>query len=63
YNYQDLDFAGLKGRLLSVSYIPLKGHPNYEKMLNELQILFHSNEQAGKVRIDYDTEVYYGQLP
>ncbi|MHA2390699.1 MAG: class I SAM-dependent methyltransferase [Promethearchaeota archaeon] len=62
YNYQDLDFTGLKGRLLSVSYIPLEGHPNYEKMLKELQTLFNSNKLAGKVRIEYDTEVYYGQL-
>ncbi|MFX1323731.1 MAG: class I SAM-dependent methyltransferase [Promethearchaeota archaeon] len=62
YNYQDLDFNGLKGRLLSVSYIPLEGHPNYEKMLMDLETLFNLNEQEGKVRIEYDTEVYYGQL-
>lgn len=62
YNYQDLDFVGLKGRLLSVSYIPLEGHPNYKNMLKDLQIIFDENEQSGKVRIEYDTEILYGQL-
>ena len=62
HNYQDLDFAGLTGRLLSASYIPLKEDPNYEKMLKELKIIYESYEAEGKVRIEYDTEVLYGQL-
>ncbi|MFX0166111.1 MAG: class I SAM-dependent methyltransferase [Candidatus Hodarchaeota archaeon] len=62
YNYQDLDFNGLKGRLLSVSYIPLEGGPNYEKMLDELKMIFEENMKNGRVRIEYDTEIYYGKL-
>lgn len=62
YNYQDLDFEGLKGRLLSVSYIPLKGEPNYENMLKELHEVFYEHENKGEVRLEYDTEVYYGKL-
>lgn len=62
YNYQDLDFESLKGRLLSVSYIPLEGEPNYEDMLKELYWVFKEYEQNGIVRLEYDTEVYYGKL-
>jgi SAM-dependent methyltransferase len=62
YNYQDLDFESLKGRLLSVSYIPLEGEPNYEDMLKELYWVFKEYEQNGIVRLEYDTEIYYGKL-
>jgi hypothetical protein len=62
YNYQDLDFDGLKGRLLSVSYIPLEENKNYKSMLQDLKIIFEENKLDGKIRIEYDTEVYYGQL-
>jgi SAM-dependent methyltransferase len=62
YNYQDLDFEGLKGRLLSVSYIPLEGALNYDNMLKELYEVFTTYEREGKVRLEYDTEIYYGKL-
>ena len=62
HNYQELDFEGLKGRLLSTSYIPLEVNPTYEKMINELLKLFEKNEHNGKIRIEYDTEIYYGKL-
>ncbi|MFX1426056.1 MAG: class I SAM-dependent methyltransferase [Promethearchaeota archaeon] len=62
YNYQDLNFDGLIGRLLSVSYLPLEGDKNYENMLKDLQILFKKHEKNGKIRIEYDTEIYYGRL-
>ena len=62
YNYQDLDYEGLKGRLLSVSYIPLEGSANYDNMLNELHHVFNEYEQEGKVKLEYDTEIYYGKL-
>ena len=62
FNYQDLDFEGLKGRLLSASYIPLEENPTYKDMINELVKLFKENEQNDKVRIEYDTEIYYGKL-
>ena len=62
YNYQDFDFEGLKGRLLSASYIPLEDSPKYEDMIKELEIIFHKYEQDGIIRLEYDTEVYYGNL-
>lgn len=62
YNYQDLNFEGLKGRLLSASYIPLEGNPMHKKMINDLKAIFEENKKNGKIRIEYDTEIYYGKL-
>jgi len=59
---QFFDFEGFKGRVLSASYAPEPGQPNYEPMLEELRTVFDTNQQDGKVTFDYDTEVYYGQF-
>ncbi|MFX1326660.1 MAG: class I SAM-dependent methyltransferase [Promethearchaeota archaeon] len=62
YNVQIFDFEGLKGRLLSTSYIPLDEHSNYEKMILDLKRLFNKYEINGYIQFEYDTEVFYGQL-
>jgi SAM-dependent methyltransferase len=59
---QELDFEGLKGRMLSSSYTPEQGHPNYEPMTAELQKIFQSNEVNGCVTFEYITRMYYGRL-
>src|SRR5439155_1388418 len=41
-NRQDLDYAGLEGRLLSSSYTPRAGDPKHEPMLRELRRIFDS---------------------
>ncbi|MGH9717112.1 MAG: class I SAM-dependent methyltransferase [Candidatus Acidiferrales bacterium] len=61
-NEQIFDFEGLRGRLLSSSYSPPKGHPNHEPMLAELRRIFDAHNQSGRVRIEYTTHLYYGQL-
>jgi ubiquinone/menaquinone biosynthesis C-methylase UbiE len=61
-NFQDLDYAGLEGRLLSSSYTPQAGHPAYAAMLRELQHLFDTYQASGRVRMEYDTKIYFGQL-
>jgi SAM-dependent methyltransferase len=61
-NFQVLDFEGLKGRLLSSSYIPMEGHPNYETMMAELQHIFLEFQKDGKVTFEYDTKLYWGRL-
>lgn len=60
---QPLDLDGLRGRLLSCSYAPAPGHPDHEPMLAELARLFERTEEQGRVRIEYDTELYLGSLP
>jgi SAM-dependent methyltransferase len=61
-NGQVFDFEGLRGRLLSSSYAPAKGHPKHEPMLAALKQLFDAHQEAGRIRFDYVTHVYYGQL-
>ncbi|HXB40836.1 MAG TPA: class I SAM-dependent methyltransferase [Bacteroidia bacterium] len=62
YNYQDVDFTGLKGRVLSSSYMPGEGHKDYDFMISTLKKIFMRYQENGKVRLDYDTKIYYGQL-
>ena len=52
----------LRGRLLSSSYAPAAGHPKHEPMLAELRRIFDRHAENGRVRFEYDTHVYYGQL-
>jgi hypothetical protein len=39
-NQQVFDFEGLKGRLLSSSYMPLQGEPGFEGMIADFKELF-----------------------
>ncbi len=61
-NLQVFDLRGLKGRVLSSSYAPMKDNPNYEPMMSELRRIFLEFEADGKVKFDYNTKVYYGQI-
>ena len=61
-NRQVFDWEGLKGRLLSSSYAPEPGHPQYAPMLEALNALFARHETDGKVAFEYNTVVYYGQM-
>ena len=60
-NEQLFDFDGLKGRLLSSSYIPKEG-PCVPAMLDELRALFDRHAASGRVRVGYETKVYTGML-
>ena len=59
---QEFDFEGLKGRLLSSSYSPEPGHPNYTPMMTELHHIFDRNKQDGSILFDYETEIYWGEV-
>jgi len=59
---QAFDFEGFKGRLLSASYAPQPGAPEYQPMIDDLRKVFDENQQNGTVAFDYDAEVYYGRL-
>lgn len=61
-NAQLVDYEGLKGRLLSSSYIPTEEHPDFNFMLSVLKKVFTRFAENGKVSIDYDTKIYYGTL-
>ena len=59
---QEVDYAGLEGRLLSSSYTPTPENENYEPMLRELRRIFDEHQINDRVSLDYNTLVYYGQL-
>jgi SAM-dependent methyltransferase len=61
-NYQELDWEGLRGRLLSASYMPLAGQDGFEPMLTELRTAFDRHQSDGRVRLEYDTQVYLVRL-
>ena len=56
------DFEGWKGGLLSASYTPQEGHPNYAPMLDELHSLFQAHQVNSMVPAEWDTKMYYGQI-
>ncbi|MGA8152615.1 MAG: class I SAM-dependent methyltransferase [Terriglobales bacterium] len=59
---QEFDYAALEGRLVSSSYTPQPGDPQYEPMLRELQRIFAAHQVNGKVSLEYDTRIFYGHL-
>jgi ubiquinone/menaquinone biosynthesis C-methylase UbiE len=61
HNQQKLDFNGLRGRLLSSSYVPKAGE-KHDAMMGELPHLFSSHADNGHVTLEYDTKIYYGHL-
>ena len=61
-NFQEFDFEGLAGRLRSSSYAPKAGHANCAPMMAALRELFDANQKFGRVRMDYATQIYFGQL-
>lgn len=61
-NRQRFHFEGLSGRLLSSSYSPVPGHPNYEPMMKELRSIFNQTLEEGTVSIEYETEVFWGEV-
>jgi len=61
-NYQAFDFNGLKGRLLSSSYMPDKGEIDYEEMIPDLEKLFEKYKEDNLIRINYNTKLYAGKF-
>jgi len=61
-NRQVLDLEGLRGRLLSSTYVPPPGHPGHQPMLEALQELFDGTASAGHVTLEYRTRAYLGAV-
>ncbi|MFT4022257.1 MAG: class I SAM-dependent methyltransferase [Flavihumibacter sp.] len=59
-NRQVFDFEGLKGRLLSSSYMPVEGEDGYAAMADALKALFIKYNKDGFITIHYDTKLYSG---
>lgn len=59
-NCQELDWAGLRGRLLSSSFMPPADHPTAPAMLGELRTLFDRHASGGTVCLEYETRLFVG---
>ena len=57
-----LDFDGLKGRLLSSSYMPSEEDSKFEPMIEELRCVFDKYAENGKIQVLYNTNVFYSQF-
>ncbi|HQU81773.1 MAG TPA: class I SAM-dependent methyltransferase [Pyrinomonadaceae bacterium] len=58
-NAQTVDFAGLKGRMVSSSYMPAEDSDVFEPMIAELRALFEKYAENGKIQILYNTNIFY----
>jgi SAM-dependent methyltransferase len=56
-NAQSFDFAGLRGRILSSSYMPQPGQPRFEAMQDAARRLFAETEREEKVTMVHDCVV------
>jgi SAM-dependent methyltransferase len=61
-NSQVFDFEGLKGRVVSSSYMPAEGCETYPPMIAELRDLFAKHQERGKIEILYDTNIHYYRI-
>ncbi len=61
-NVQWLDREGLAGRVRSCSYVPAPGEAGYDAMMAELDGVFDTYQEDGRVAMTYDTKVYFGRL-
>ncbi|MEI9959292.1 MAG: hypothetical protein WDM90_23930 [Ferruginibacter sp.] len=61
-NKQVFDFEGLKGRLLSSSYMPTVADSGYANMITDLQQLFEKYKENESITINYETKVYVGSI-
>lgn len=61
-NFQEFEFDGVAGRVRSSSYMPAPGHANFEPMMAELRKTFDAHNDAGRVRLEYSTRIYFGHL-
>lgn len=61
-NVQSLDLESLQGRVLSSSYMPQKGNRHFEEMVADLKGIFDQYSVNDVVRMEYDTEVYWGRF-
>lgn len=60
-NEQTFDFEGLRGRLLSSSYMPSEDDPKFLALEKELKELFTRYAEQDRIKLLYDTNIYYKQ--
>ncbi|MBK8305194.1 MAG: class I SAM-dependent methyltransferase [Pyrinomonadaceae bacterium] len=61
-NFQIFDFEGIKGRMLSSSYMPNESDAIFPTMIEDLRSLFAKHAENGRIKVFYDTRGYYSQV-
>jgi SAM-dependent methyltransferase len=61
-NAQVFDFEGLRGRLFSSSYMPAENTERGRAIEGELLRLFTKHQEGGRIKVLYDTNVFYSKL-
>jgi SAM-dependent methyltransferase len=61
-NFQDLDRENLRKRAISASYLPKPGEPGFEQMIAALDGLFLEHQSSGRVRLEYQTLLFFGPV-
>ena len=61
-NVQIFDFDGIKGRMLSSSYMSNETDAIFDEMIAELHALFAKYAENGRIKVFYDTKVYYSRI-
>jgi ubiquinone/menaquinone biosynthesis C-methylase UbiE len=61
-NKQVFDFEGVKGRMLSSSYVPDETNSNFNAMINALKKLFAECQVNNEVQFNYETKVFIGKM-
>lgn len=62
YNEQRFNWDGLRGRVLSSSYVPADGHPQHALFMQKLLEIFETHQSDGQVCFEYDTEIHLGKM-
>lgn len=60
-NEQVFDFEGLRGRLLSSSYMPAEDDPSFPALEKDLRAIFTKHAEKDRIKVFYDTNIYYKQ--
>jgi len=61
-NFQELDFQGVMGRLMSSSYTPAEGSEKFASLRALIRESFDRESTDGKIRFNYGTDVYWGTI-
>ncbi len=59
---QTFDWEGLRGRVLSSSYVPKPGAPGHDPLMSALRGAFDAQQREGTVQFDYVTRLHVGRL-
>jgi SAM-dependent methyltransferase len=60
-NEQLFDLEGLRGRVLSSSYMPAEDDPAFPDLEKDLRAIFTKHAEKDRIKVFYDTNIYYKQ--